>query len=268
VLFDGQDVGALRGAALRAMRRRMQVVFQDPYAALNPRLTIGATLIDPLRVHRLHRGRERERAAELLELVDLDPAFLDRYPHELSGGQRQRIGIARALAVEPELLVLDEPVSSLDLSVRAEILDLLTRLQHRLGLTYVFVSHDLAVVRVVAHRVAVAYLGTIVEEGLVADVFERAAHPYTRALLSAVPVPDPRVERGRERIILTGDPPSAADPPTGCRFHPRCWWREQLEADGVDTTPCRTDPPELAQRGGGHASACHFADAFVRDPAP
>ena len=263
IRFGGHDIGSLRGRSLRAWRRRLQIVFQDPNATLNPRLTVGAVLVDPLRVHRLHRGKERERAAELLGLVELDAVVLDRYPHELSGGQRQRVGIARALAVDPEVVVLDEPVSALDVSVRAEILHLLTRLQDRLDLAYVFVSHDLGVVRQVAHRVAVAHLGTFVEEGTVADVFDRPAHPYTRALLSAVPVPDPRVERVRERIVLVGDQPDAADPPSGCRFHPRCWWRLRLEADGVDTTPCRADAPGLVDRGSGHPVACHFAAAVL-----
>jgi peptide/nickel transport system ATP-binding protein len=259
ITFDGVDLGAARGGRLRELRRRFQVVFQDPAASLNPRLSVAAAVIDPLRVHGLHRGRERERAAELLGMVGLAPELLDRYPHELSGGQRQRVGIARALAVEPELLVLDEPVSSLDADVRAEILELLASLQERLGLALLLVAHDLEVVGRIADRVAVFHLGTVVEEGPVVVVFGRAAHPYTQALLSAVPVPDPTVERGRERIVLVGDPPSPSDPPSGCRFRTRCWLRAKLDAEGADTAACGLEPPALIERSLGHPVACHFA---------
>jgi peptide/nickel transport system ATP-binding protein len=259
ITFDGVDLGAARARRLRELRRRFQVVFQDPAASLNPRLSVAAAVIDPLRVHGLHRGRERERAAELLGMVGLAPELLDRYPHELSGGQRQRVGIARALAVEPELLVLDEPVSSLDADVRAEILELLTSLQERLGLALLLVAHDLEVVGQIADRVAVFHLGTVVEEGPVAEVFGRAAHPYTQALLSAVPVPDPTVERGRERIVLVGDPPSPADPPSGCRFRTRCWLRAKLDGEGTDTARCGSEAPALVERNLGHPVACHFA---------
>ena len=261
VRLDGDDVLRARGQQLRRLRRRMQLVFQDPYASLNPRMTAGAVIADPLRIHRLHRGDERARVRELLAQVGLDPDQADRYPHEFSGGQRQRIGIARALAVEPELLVLDEPVSALDVSIRAGIINLLEDLRDEFGLTYVIVAHDLSVVRHVADRVGVLYLGKLVEIGTRAEVYERPSHPYTQALLSAIPVPDPRVERARQRIVLTGELPDAADPPSGCRFHTRCWWRTDLESRGVDTSACVEQPPDLIDRGTGHPAACHFVDA-------
>ena len=261
VRLDGDDVLRARGQQLRRLRRRMQLVFQDPYASLNPRMSAGAVIADPLRIHRLHRGDERARVRELLAQVGLDPDQADRYPHEFSGGQRQRIGIARALAVEPELLVLDEPVSALDVSIRAGIINLLEDLRDEFGLTYVIVAHDLSVVRHVADRVGVLYLGKLVEIGTRAEVYERPSHPYTQALLSAIPVPDPRVERARQRIVLTGELPDAADPPTGCRFHTRCWWRTDLESRGVDTSACVEQPPDLIDRGTGHPAACHFVDA-------
>jgi oligopeptide/dipeptide ABC transporter ATP-binding protein len=260
IRLDTVDVLAARGAELKALRRRMQLVFQDPYASLNPRMTAGAIIADPLRVHRLHRQDERARVNDLLTLVGLDPAHAERFPNEFSGGQRQRIGIARALAVEPEVLILDEPVSALDVSIRAGIINLLEDLRDELGLTYVVVAHDLSVVRHMADRVAVMYLGRIVETGTRDAVYGRPAHPYTQALLSAIPVPDPRLERARERIVLTGELPSASDPPSGCRFRTRCWMRQDLEARGVDTTPCVDELPALVDRGTGHPAACHFAE--------
>ena len=263
VRLDGADVLGAKGRDLRGLRWRMQLVFQDPYASLNPRLSVGAIVADPLRVHGLHRGAERGRVRELLGLVGLEPGHADRYPHEFSGGQRQRIGIARALAVEPELLVLDEPVSALDVSIRAGIINLLEDLRDDLGLTYVLVAHDLSVVRHIADRVGVMYLGQLVEVGSRDDVYERPSHPYTQALLSAIPIPDPRLERGRTRIVLTGELPSADSPPSGCRFHTRCWWRRELEDGGVDTSPCVEEMPALIDRGTGHPAACHFAEVKV-----
>lgn len=260
VRLDGADVLAARGRDLKALRRRMQVVFQDPSASLNPRMTAGAIVADPLRVHGLHRRDLRARVRELLAVVGLEPSHAERYPGELSGGQRQRIGIARALAVEPEVLILDEPVSALDVSIRAGIINLLSDLQDELGLTYVIVAHDLSVVRHIADRVGVMYLGRLVEVGTREDVYERTSHPYTRALLSAIPVPDPRVERARQRIVLTGELPSAGDPPSGCGFRTRCWWRRELESRGVDTSVCTDRSPELVERGTGHPAACHFAE--------
>jgi oligopeptide transport system ATP-binding protein len=258
--LDGVDVLAARGAGLKALRRRMQLVFQDPYASLNPRMTVGSIIADPLRVHGLHRDDLQSRVRDLLAVVGLDPSHVDRFPHEFSGGQRQRVGIARALAVEPEVLVLDEPVSALDVSIRAGIVNLLEDLRDELGLTYVVVAHDLSVVRHIADHVAVMYLGRIVETGTRDDVYEHPTHPYTHALLSAIPVPDPRLERARERIVLTGDLPSASDPPSGCRFHTRCWWRRELESRGVDTSACTEELPALVDRGTGHPAACHFAE--------
>jgi oligopeptide transport system ATP-binding protein len=260
VTFDGEDVLAARGAALRSLRRRIQIVFQDPYASLNPRLSVEAIIADPMRVHGLHRGRERERVKELLELVGLDPDHMKRYPHEFSGGQRQRIGVARALAVDPDLLVLDEPVSALDMSIQAGVINLLEDLQDQLGLAYVFVAHDLSVVRHVSDRVAVMYLGRIVESATVDDLYNRPSHPYTQALLSAIPIPDPRRERARSRIVLAGDVPSPIHPPSGCRFNTRCWWRQRLIERGIDAAICVEQDPELVDRGTGHPVACHFAE--------
>ena len=260
IRLDGTDVLAARGAALKGLRRRMQLVFQDPYASLNPRMSAGAIVADPLRVHGLHGDDRRARVRELLAMVGLGRSDLDRFPHEFSGGQRQRIGIARALAVEPDVLILDEPVSALDVSIRAGIINLLEDLRDELGLTYLVVAHDLSVVRHIADRIAVMYLGRVVETGARDEVYTRPTHPYTRALLSAIPVPDPRVERARERIVLTGDLPSASDPPSGCRFHTRCWWRQELDARGVDTSACVEEMPALVDRGAGHPAACHFAE--------
>ena len=223
VLFEGKDLCKIGGEDLRKMRRRMQMIFQDPYASLNPRMTVGDIIAEPLDIHNLARGKERtERVRELLNLVGLAPYFANRYPHEFSGGQRQRIGIARALAVEPAFIVCDEPVSALDVSIQAQIINLLEDLQDRLELTYLFIAHDLSVVRHISDRVAVMYLGKMVELADRNDLYHRPLHPYTKALLSAVPIPDPDVEARRERVILTGDVPSPVNPPSGCRFRTRC----------------------------------------------
>ncbi len=250
VKLDGVELTTLSARELRPFRRRIQLVFQDPTGSLDPRLTVGSIVAEPLAIQGVGTRRDRRaRAAQLLESVGLDAAALERYPHEFSGGQRQRIGIARALALEPDLLVLDEPVSALDVSVQASVVNLLQGLRARLGLSYLFIAHDLAVVRHVCERVAVMYLGRIVEEGPREELFARPLHPYTQALLSAVPVPDPRVERGRSRIVLAGDPPSPAKPPSGCAFHPRCPRREE-----VPDRQCETAVPLLV-RAPAHSSA-------------
>jgi len=257
VRFDGVDLARLRGEALRRMRRRFQMVFQDPLASLDPRQCVQALLLEGMRAHGLARGpgAEGARLRELLDAVGLPAAALRRYPHEFSGGQRQRIGIARALCVAPELIVADEPVSALDVSVQAQVLNLLARLQAELGLTYLVIAHDLAVVRHVSDRVGVMYLGSLVEQAPAPALYADPRHPYTRALLSAVPVPDPEVEDRRERILLAGDLPSPAAPPPGCRFHTRCPWRQP--------TRCADQrPPLRAVEGGdpGHQVACHWAE--------
>ena len=260
VHFDGRSITGLRRRELATMRRRFQIVFQDPYASLNPRKTIGATLAEPLEVHfGWPNDRVQARVQELLTIVGLSPEHAYRFPHEFSGGQRQRVGIARALALEPELIVLDEPVSALDVSIQAGIVNLLEKLQRELGLSYVFIAHDLSVVRHIADRVAVMYLGKIVEQGSRDEIYGAPAHPYTQALLSAVPLPDPRREQARERIILQGDVPSPANPPSGCRFRTRCWKKVELEAAGVDTSACTDQEPVLEPRDIGHPVACHFA---------
>jgi oligopeptide/dipeptide ABC transporter ATP-binding protein len=255
VRFAGKELTKRRGGALRAVRRDLQIVFQDPYASLNPRWQVNDIVMEPLNIHGAASGiKDRQhRVNELLELVGLNPEHRNRYPHEFSGGQRQRIGIARALALEPRMIVLDEPVSALDVSVQAGVVNLLKELQDRLRLSYLFIAHDLSVVRHISDRVAVMYLGKIVEMGNRDEVYERPTHPYTQALLSAVPVPDPKQERNRERIVLTGDVPSPVNPPSGCRFRTRCWKAQDI---------CATEEPKLILRkdsGGSSLSACHFA---------
>jgi oligopeptide transport system ATP-binding protein len=257
VLFDGVDVTSLDTAGLRRMRRRMQMIFQDPYSSLDPRMTAAGIITEPLDIHRVGAPRERrDRVRDLLATVGLDPDYGDRYPHEFSGGQRQRIGVARALALEPDLIIADEPISALDVSIQAQIINLLQRLQARLGLTYLFIAHDLSVVRHISDRIAVMYLGRIVELASSRDLNQAPLHPYTVALLSAVPIPDPVVEARRRRIILKGDVPSPAAPPPGCRFHTRCWLREQLG----NPSECETADPEFRTLGSHHQVACHFAD--------
>ncbi len=253
VVFDGVELTKLGGEQMRKMRRRMQMIFQDPYASLNPRMTVGNIIGEPIEVHNLAKGKEKtERVQELLRVVGLNPYFTNRYPHEFSGGQRQRIGIARALAVEPEFIVCDEPISALDVSIQAQVINLLEELQDRFKLTYLFIAHDLSVVRHISDRVAVMYLGKIVELADRVDLYERPLHPYSQALLSAVPIPDPAIESKRKRIILTGDVPSPVNPPSGCRFHTRCWKAQQI---------CSEVDPEFIQHETRHWAACHFPGA-------
>jgi oligopeptide transport system ATP-binding protein len=257
ILFDGTDIAPLEGKDLRRLRRRMQMIFQDPYSSLNPRMNVGAILTEPLEIHNVGtKAERRERADELLSIVGLDPSYAGRYPHEFSGGQRQRVGVARALALNPDLIVADEPVSALDVSIQAQIVNLLERLQGEFGLTYLFVAHDLSVVSHISDRIAVMYLGRIVELTTSIELSRAPLHPYTVALLSAIPVPDPVVESRRRRIILKGDVPSPVNPPSGCRFHTRCWLREQLG----NPEQCTTVDPPLRELGPGHQVACHFAE--------
>ncbi len=258
--FDGVELTEASGRELRALRRNIQIVLQDPVGSLDPRMTVSAIVGEALRIHGLWGNGGAERVAELLELVGLDPEHGNRYPHEFSGGQRQRIGIARAIALDPKVLVLDEPVSALDVSVQAGVINLLEGLKARLGLSYIFIAHDLSVVRHISDRVAVLYLGKIVEIGPTRELFESPAHPYTQALLSAIPVPDPVVERARARILLEGEIPSAADPPAGCRFHPRCP-KFARELTPAERERCVGEEPALTKRGDGHPAACHFASA-------
>jgi oligopeptide/dipeptide ABC transporter ATP-binding protein len=261
VRFDGRDLITLNRNELRAMRRRMQIIFQDPYSSLNPRMTVGSIISEPIETHNLVPAKGRlDRVKELLRLVGLNPNYTNRYPHEFSGGQRQRIGVARALAVEPEFIVCDEPISALDVSIQAQVLNLLIELREQFGLTYLFIAHDLSVVRHISDRVGVMYLGKLVEIGPPSRIYETPAHPYTRALLSAVPIPDPKAERRRKRVILTGDVPSPANPPSGCRFHTRCWLYERLGRP----ENCRTDDPELRMVGGDHRAACHYAEEALK----
>jgi oligopeptide/dipeptide ABC transporter ATP-binding protein len=251
-VFEGSDLFSLDRTALRKMRRRMQIIFQDPYSSLNPRMTIGSAIAEGIEIHRLAKGKDvGRRVGALLEEVGLDPSYARRYPHEFSGGQRQRIGIARALAVEPTFIVCDEPVSALDVSVQAQVLNLLADLQRERGLSYLFIAHDLAVVRQIARRVAVMYLGRIVEQGPTEALLREPRHPYTVALLSAVPEPDPT--RQRSRIVLGGDLPSPSNPPPGCPFHPRCFHPRRDER-------CRNEMP-LLRPVGGTLAACHYAES-------
>jgi oligopeptide transport system ATP-binding protein len=253
VLFDDVDLASLRGGELRRLRRRMQMIFQDPYASLNPRMAVGSIIAEPLEVHRVARGQaKRERVQELLQLVGLNPNFANRYPHEFSGGQRQRIGIARALALNPALIICDEPISSLDVSIQAQVVNLLEDLQERLGLTYLFIAHDLSMVRHISDRMAVMYLGKIVELTDRDEIYLNPLHPYTQALMSAVPVPDPELEAKQQRIILEGDLPSPASPPQGCNFNTRC-------PKAFDV--CFEQDPEFVEVKPGHFCACHLVKA-------
>jgi peptide/nickel transport system ATP-binding protein len=253
IIFDGQDITELDQEELRPLRRRMQMVFQDPYASLNPRHSVNRIVGEPLRTHGLARRRAAAaRVRELLQIVGLPADAASRYPHEFSGGQRQRIGLARSLALNPDFVVADEPVSALDVSIQAQIINLLENLQNEFDLTYLFIAHDLAVVRHISDRIAVMYLGTIVEVSPAGELYENPLHPYTISLLSAVPIPDPVVERERETILLAGDLPSPANPPPACRFHTRCPY--------VQPTRCKTETPALRELGEGHVVACHWAE--------
>lgn len=256
ILFRGEDFLAVSGEHLRHLRRKIQVIFQDPYTSLNPRMSVGDIIAEPFRVHPDIKPKQgiRARVQELLDVVGLNPDHINRYPHQFSGGQRQRIGIARGLALNPDVIILDEPVSALDVSVQAQVMNLLDDLQQEFGLSYIFIAHDLSVVRHISDRVGVMYLGTIVELGTEEEIYGAAAHPYTQALLSAVPLPDPTMRGRREQILLPGDPPSPANPPSGCRFRTRCWKATEI---------CAEEVPELVTRPGtDHPSACHHAEVL------
>jgi oligopeptide transport system ATP-binding protein len=259
VEFEGQDLTSLKGEEMRKMRRRIQMIFQDPYASLNPRMTVGNIVGEPLEVHNILSGKaRRDRVKELLEIVGLNPYFINRYPHEFSGGQRQRIGVARALAVQPDFIVCDEPISALDVSIQAQVINLLEDLQAEFGLTYLFIAHDLAVVRHISDRIAVMYLGKIMEITDRDNLYKNPLHPYTQALLSAIPIPDPILEEEREkkRVILYGDVPSPANPPLGCNFCTRCPVKQRvIEEQGID---CDTNEPEFREIEPGHWAACHL----------
>jgi oligopeptide/dipeptide ABC transporter ATP-binding protein len=248
ILYKGEDITGLNRAEMRKYRRKMSIIYQDPFGSLDPRMTIGGIIAEPMEVHQLHRVKEREeRVTEIMEKVGLTPEQMNRYPHEFSGGQRQRIGIARSLAVDPEFIVADEPVSALDVSIQAQILNLMQDLQQEFGFTYLFVTHDLSVIKHICDRVAVMYVGKIVEMASKDQLFKSPLHPYTEALLSAVPVPNPNFKR--EAIILKGDVPSTTNPPSGCRFHTRCWLAKDI---------CAEKEPVFEDKGGGHFVACHF----------
>ncbi|WP_030982693.1 ABC transporter ATP-binding protein [Streptomyces sp. NRRL WC-3744] len=268
IRYKGEDITRLSGRALKAVRRNIQMVFQDPYTSLNPRMTVGDIVGEPYEIHpeAAPKGDRRRRVQELLDVVGLNPEYINRYPHQFSGGQRQRIGIARGLALRPEIIVADEPVSALDVSVQAQVINLLDRLQSEFDLSYLFIAHDLSIVRHISDRVAVMYLGRIVETGTDAEIYDRPTHPYTQALLSAVPVPDPEARDDRERIILTGDVPSPTNIPSGCRFRTRCW--KARERCAVDVPVLAV--PEVFRHTTGptaHASACHFAEEWTTGPA-
>jgi oligopeptide transport system ATP-binding protein len=250
IIFEGTDLAKLKPRQIRRMRRRMQMIFQDPYSSLNPRMTAGSIIGEPIRIHKMatSRGDYADQVEELLRVVGLNPYMRDRYPHEFSGGQRQRIGIGRSLAVRPSLIIADEPVSALDVSIQAQIINLLEELQEQFNLTFIFIAHDLSVVRHISDRVAVMYLGKIVEIATREELYDNPLHPYTKALMSAVPIPDPIVERQRERIVLTGDVPSPLRPPSGCRFHTRC---------PIAIDVCSEEDPEFRDVGGDHWVACH-----------